>query len=404
MGRVRALVRRHKKLTIAVVVALLAAVTGGVAVRCTDPEARAFRLDTRVPAPGPDFSLALFQSLGVRLLPGHELSLADNGAVFDVIVAEASRAQSSIHLLLYIWEQGVASDRVSAALVARAQAGVACRILVDDFGSPEFMQTVSPRLTRAGCEVRVFRRSPTADELARNHRKIAIFDGRVALTGGFGIRDNWLGDGVRAEGWRDTNIRFSGPAVIDAQQAFAENWQEAGGALLPADAFPAAESAGSASAAFVTSTASPVLTRAERLTQLVLAAATKRIWLANAYFVPPQAILDLLMRKASQGLDVRLLVPGQKSDSKTSFGAQHLDYGELLEQGVRVWEYSPAMMHAKTILVDDELVVVGSINLEPLSLSKLDEAALVAQDPALANRLGETFVQDCKHASELARP
>ena len=100
------------------------------------------------------------------------------------------------------------------------------------------------------------------DKLARNHRKIVVVDGRVAFTGGFGIRDSWLGDGVTNESWRDASVRFVGPAVSSAQQAFAEKWQESGGALLPASDVPAAEPSGPALAGFVSSTISPVLTRA----------------------------------------------------------------------------------------------------------------------------------------------
>jgi cardiolipin synthase len=139
------------------------------------------------------------------------------------------------------------------------------------------------------------------------------------------------------------------------------------------------------------------------LTQLLIASAEKRLWISNAYFVPSEGILELLVAKASRGVDVRLLVPGKQSDSKTSFGVQQIEYGDLLERGVRIWEYTPVMMHSKTLLVDDALSLVGSINLEPLSLSKLDEAALVVEDPALAARLAESFVADCARGQELQR-
>src|SRR6185369_2937699 len=117
------------------------------------------------------------------------------------------------------------------------------------------------------------------------------------------------------------------------QQAIAENWQEAGGALFPASAFPPPDSAspGGPVAAFVTSTASPVVTRGERLMQLLFKAAKRRLWIVNPYFVPPDAISDILKEKASSGVDVRLLVPGKKTDSKTSFVAQKVEYGPLVD-------------------------------------------------------------------------
>lgn len=382
------------------------AVAVGIAIYALAPEDKSdmFQIHDTIPGSGTGLNAALYQSLGVRMAPGHSVSWLPNGTVFEALDKDIASARSSVHMLLYIWEKGKASNRITATLVARAKAGVRCRILVDAFGSPSFLDDVAPSLVKAGCDVRVFRPLSGSNKLARNHRKIVVVDGNVAITGGFGLRDNWLGDGVNESQWRDANARFSGPAVAEAQQAFAENWQEAGGALLAPEDFAAASGQGTALATFVSSTNNAVVTRAERLTQLLMHASTKRLWIANAYFVPSRAILDLLKLKASQGVDVRLLAPGKKSDSKTSFGAQHSEYGDLLKNGVRIWEYQPSMMHAKTMLVDDHLVIVGSINLDPLSLNKLEEGALVVDDQDFARQLDHSFIEDCKHAVELNKP
>ena len=385
---------------------LLVANLGLVAAGCKhDEEKRAFQLRVAIPSEGGPFASALYQALGVELRPGHAVTLLSNGAVFDGLDEEIRKARRSVHILLYIWEKGAASDRIVAALVDRAKAGVACRILIDDFGSPDFAKDVQPALTAAGCDVRIFRPGLVdGDKLARNHRKVVVVDGRVGFTGGFGIRDSWLGDGVTGNGWRDANVRFTGPAVAGAQQAIAENWQEAGGPLFPLEAFQPSDGSGPASAAFVTSTVSPVLTRAERLVQLMIQAAKKRLWIANAYFVPSQAILEMLKRKASEGVDVRLLMPGKdKSDSKASAGAQHVEYGPLVERGIHIFEYQPSMMHAKTMVVDEDLSVVASINLDPLSLNKLEEVALVVQDRAFAANLAKSFEADVSHTRPVTR-
>lgn len=338
--------------------------------------------------------------------------LLSNGHVFDALNQQIDAAQSSISIAMYIWEKGAASDRVVRALVARAKAGVRCRILVDDVGSPDFLKVVAPALLQAGCEVRIFRPVSGAHKLARNHRKLIVVDGAAAISGGFGIRDNWLGDGIHGESWRDTNVAFTGPAVSEAQQAFAENWQEAGGGLLPAAEFPALGAVDPdkgaprespiVRAAFVASSQG-VVTRAERLTQLLIASATRRLWIANAYFVPSAGILELIKQKAHAGVDVRLLAPSKNSDSKTAFGAQHLEYGELLEQGVKIWEYTSSMMHAKTMLIDEDLALVGSINLDPLSLHELEENALLIQDSAFATQLGQSFSADCSRSRALPK-
>jgi cardiolipin synthase A/B len=404
---VRALRATPRTRKLAFALGTLALLGGGLGigfVACgRDDDEQAFQLRVEVPSTGAPLASAIYQSLGVHVLPGHHVTLLSNGTVFDGLEDEVRHARSSIHILLYIWDKGVASDRIVAAIRERARAGVGCRVLVDAFGSPDFRKDVQPALVASGCEVRVFRPLPgKGDKLARNHRKIAVLDGRVGITGGFGIRDSWLGDGMTADGWRDANVRFTGPAVLEAQQAFAENWQEAGGALLPSDAFPPPDTSGGASAAFISSTVSPVLTRSERLVQLMIQSAKKRLWIANAYFVPSPAILAMLERKAAEGVDVRLLAPVKTSDSKTSFGAQHIEYGSLLKHGVRVWEYQPSMMHAKTMLVDDDLSSVASINLDPLSLGKLEEVALLVQDRVFAATLARTFEEDCGRARALS--
>jgi cardiolipin synthase A/B len=196
---------------------LLAAVVVFAANWFMDPDEHP-RLEMRdVPDGGEEFSVALFQNVATPMRAGHRIHVIDNGAVFDAIASDIASAQTSIHVLSYIWEAGVASDRIVAAIVPRAQAGVQCRIVVDAFGSPDFLEDVAPELEDAGCEIREFR--PLL-ELARNHRKVVVVDGRVAITGGFGMRDDWLGSGREEDEWRDTAVRFEGPAVRDAQQGW----------------------------------------------------------------------------------------------------------------------------------------------------------------------------------------
>jgi cardiolipin synthase len=256
------------------------------------------------------------------------------------------------------------------------------------------------KFDRAHCQLRVFRPLPGPDNAARNHRKVFVIDGRVGFTGGFGVDDKWLGDGRGPKEWRDTNVRVEGPAVAEMQQAFGENWQEPGGDFLPPSEFPRLDPNGQAKAAFVRSDAAPVVTRAERLTQLAIASARKRVWIENAYFAPSKAILDLLGRQAAAGVDVRMVVAGRKSDSKLEFLWAQMDYGELQKRGVRIWEYQASMIHSKTMLVDDSLVIIGSVNLEPLSLNKLEDGALVAQDETAARKLAKDFEEDCARSKE----
>lgn len=374
---------------------------------CPHPNRRHDLRLRALPEGGPEArSLAFFQSLGVPLAPGHRVELVENGRIFDAIEEEIRAARTSIHIASYIWRPGVPSDRLVRAIQER-QPGVACRILVDPLGSINF-ESVSPTLQEAGCEVRVFRpiqgalSSLDAGRMrARMHRKLVVRDGEVGLTGGWGIWKSWLGDAEGPDSWRDVNVRVEGPAARDMQVAFAQNWQEAGGGFLPPEDFPPARAVGEARAGFVASTGHPFLSDARRMTLLTIAAARERLWIANSYFIPSEAISDMLIEKVKQGVDVRVLVPGRHHDIAPVHAAQRASYARLLEGGVRIWEYELSMMHAKTMLVDGALSVIGSTNMDPLALSTSEECSVVVEDPALAESLARSFEEDLVHAHEI---
>ena len=360
-----------------------------------------YRLDGKVPPPGKGFDTALFQAVDVRMKPGNAVDPVDNGQVFQAALEEIGKARKSIHILTFIWSDGRISNQLIDAISARTHLGVECRVLADAIGSIGF-DDVRKRLEKAGCQVHMARPLPTDETLARVHRKIMVIDGRVGITGGFGIKDQWDGDGLHDDPpmWRDSNLRVRGPAVLDMQRAFSENWQEASGRLLPADAFPEPEDAGEAEAAFMTSTAHAIATNNDKLTQLFINAATKRIWIANAYFVPSAPILEALARKAREGVDVRVMAAGDKTDTKPYLPSQRARMDDLVRAGARAFEYEPAMMHGKVMIVDDRLVAVGSCNLDALSLNKMDEGALIVDDPRLNAEEARRFLADLDHSKE----
>src|SRR4051812_40822707 len=386
-----------KKALLGAVVALGVAAIGWVLLGRSRESSGHFLLDVRAPSQGRGFSSALEQTVGAPLRPGHKLKLLPNGKVFDELTSAIREARQSVNIEMYIWSHGRASTSVISALRERRK-GVACRVLLDAEGSIGRGEEVDKDLRDVECAMLLFRKATSI--FARNHRKVAVIDGRIGFTGGFGVDDKWLGNAEDEDHWRDTNVRVEGAAVSDMQEAFAEDWQEAGGGLLPPEDFPEQPKDGTVPAAFVRSTASPVVTRAERLTQLAVDAAHERLVIENAYFVPCKPVLELLQRRGKEGVKVRLLLPGRQSDSKLSFLYQQREYGDLLKSGTRVWEFQPTMMHAKTMVVDSSLVVIGSVNLDPLSLNKLEEAALVAEDPALASELAKLFEDDVARSKE----
>ena len=358
-----------------------------------------------VPAPGPGYRNAFYQLLGTPFVDGNAVRWIWNGEIFDGLAEEIGRARRSVDVVLYIWRPGKASDRVIEALATRAP-DVACRVVVDPVGStPAFQREVMPKLGKARCDVHVFR--PLGDDavgpsLARNHRKIVIFDGRVAFTGGFGISDEWLGDGVHDRSWRDTAMRVEGPGVRQLQLSFAQHWLESRGVLLPADEITAPQRpAGEARTAFISSSASVGATPADRMTQLTFLSARSRLWISNAYFTPSEDIVAQLESRARAGVDVRLLLPGPVHDQPAMREGQRSFYRRLLAAGVKIWEYQPSMMHAKTVLADDRLAIVGSMNLDPLSLNLLEEGSLVVEDPRAAAELAAAFERDVTNAKRI---
>ncbi len=360
-----------------------------------------------VPGDADAFSFALLQATGVGLEAGNLVDLVENGAIFEALDDAIRVATSSVHVLVYMWRPSLESDRLIEAIEERCRAGVRCRVLVDPVGSEQilgpgdFRAGPEQRLRAAGAEVRYFR--PLAHRVlrrlvGRNHQKLAVIDGRIGFTGGFGVWRVWGGDGLSPGAWRDTHVRVEGPVVRQMQLAFAWAWVETGAPLLGPEEVPALEARGRARAGFVASVGNPGISDAERMTWLAIAAARRRLWIGNAYFSPPDAILDLLAAKARAGLDVRILVPGPIDDIPIVRAAQRWTYRRLLPAGVAIHEYQPSMLHEKVMLVDDALSVVGSTNLDAPSLRRLVEGSLVVAEPALAAALDRSFRADLARA------
>ena len=236
--------------------------------------------------------LALLQTTGTQMVGGNRLTLRDNGEVFPAIEEAIRGARHSVHVDVYIWKPGLPGDRIAEIVCRRAREGVAVRILVDPRGSRGFHEGLRGRLLEAGCEVHYFRpnRQRPLSFTGRNHRKLVVVDGRVGFTGGFCIAPEWMGNGLSPNEWRDSNTEVEGPVVRQMQVAFANHWIETGGPGLPAGEFERAQPAGDGRAAYVTSTDVKGLSHARWVTHVALAAARRRVWIANAYFSPPPEV------------------------------------------------------------------------------------------------------------------
>ena len=346
---------------------------------------------------------------GTQIIGGNNVELLLNGdGTFERLWESLSEAQCVICLHVYVMEPGSVADRLLRVLSERAQAGVEVYVLLDAVGSQKLAKNFVHRLRAAGARVAHYRplRFKTLYKFQqRMHMRAVIIDGKVGFTGGFGIADYWLGDGRSAGHWRDTNVRLEGPVASQLQVAFSNNWAEATGNLLVGDVitpWSRFEGPSVAQAAGIMR-CSPTLgaTNAERFFFLAIASARERIYIANAYFVPTHGFRWLLMNAADRGVDVRVLNPGANTDQPLAWHASRAMYPALLKAGVKIYEYEPAMMHAKTFVADGCWATVGTLNFDNRSMKLNDEVALIVRDEGVAEELERIFHSDLEHAREI---
>jgi cardiolipin synthase len=227
----------------------------------------------------------------------------------------------------------------------------------------------------------------------------------VGYTGGYGIDDKWYGDGRHKDQWRDTTVRFTGPAVLQLQATFAAGWAEATGTLLAGDLFFPPEGSnthdGPIFGGLLHASPSVGSTSAERYYALAIGSAKQRLCISNSYFVPSDNFCELLVSAAQRGVDVRVLTCNEDGDVKSTYYAGRSKYDVLLSKGVRIWEYQPAMMHAKSIVSDGRFVSAGTVNFDNRSMSFNDETTLLAVDDDLGARMEQLFASDLRYSTEI---
>jgi cardiolipin synthase len=340
------------------------------------------------------------------IVEGNSVELLENGAFFDALLREMDAASRSLHFETYLWEEGVLSRRVTAALAARARAGVEVRVLVDASGGNRMGEAAPRELRAAGCRLQLYhprRLRNLGLQNERDHRKLAIIDGRVAFLGGHCVKDNWLGDAQDPEHFRDISARLRGPAVQALQSTFSENWVEESGELFTGDGvFPALEKQGETAVHIARVKPMGSASAVKILYHLILCMARERLYIQNFYFLPAPAAIRALGRAVARGVDVRVMVPAAKaSDMPLVQHAAHHSFGELLASGVRLFEYQPTLLHQKVMTADGIWCAIGSSNFDDRSLEINDEITAGFRDAALARRMEGIFHRDMRECVEL---
>jgi cardiolipin synthase A/B len=368
----------------------------------TGPEKKLERkIEHRYAISDPQFRREMGVMLGPAIMPGnHVVDLENGDEIFPAMLAAIRSAQKTITFETYIYWEGKVGKDFADALSERARAGVQVKVTIDWVGSITMDESQLQEMQDAGVHVERYRPLHWYNLGRinnRTHRKLLVIDGRIGFTGGVGIGDPWLGDAQDPDHWRDLHFRIEGPAVSQFQAAFNDNWIKTTGEVLNgAGYFPQLDRAGGMDAHLFISSPSGGSESMHLMFLMAIAAAEHTIDLQAAYFIPDELITKALIAARHRGVRIRVIVPGKNTDSDAARFASKAGWGPLLLAGMEIYEYEPTMFHNKMLIVDGELVSVGSTNFDLRSFRLNDEASLNIYDRDFAQRMTAVFESDLK--------
>jgi cardiolipin synthase A/B len=330
---------------------------------------------------------------------------------FDAMLEAIRAAQHHVHLMFFIIQPDNLGKQFIELLAAKAKAGVEVRMLYDAMGSHRLHFGLLETLRQAGGKTSVFlpinllRRRLQIN--MRNHRKIMVVDGKIGFIGGLNIGDEYLGLNKYFGFWRDTHLRVRGPAVVDLQHIFVEDWSFASGESLTSESttgpyFTAQKVDGTYPLQIIDSGPDRDLKTIREITFAAIVKAQRRVWIASPYFVPDAGLLGALKLAAYNGVDVRLLGQHHPDKWTPQFAAGYY-WADVLRAGVQVYQYTKGMMHAKVMVIDDEFASVGSANLDNRSMFLNFEANCLLYSPQAVKNLEASFLKDFETAIKLER-
>jgi cardiolipin synthase len=356
----------------------------------------------------PQFLRSMGQLLGPAILPGNKVTALQNGdQIFPAMLETIRGAHESITFETYIYWSGDIGRQFSEALCERALAGVKVHVLLDWLGAEKIDGRYLANMKAAGVEVERYHplRWYNLSRLNnRTHRKLLVVDGRIGFTGGVGIADAWAGDASAKDHWRDSHYRIEGPAVAEMQAAFGDNWMKTHARVLFGSAYyPELAPVGRSLAQVFKSSRDEGSESVRLMYLLSVASAAKSIRLQAAYFVPDDLAIETLVAARKRGVKIEIIVPGPNTDSDIVQGASRSRWAALLDAGVLIYEYQPALYHCKVLIVDDVWVSVGSTNFDNRSFRLNDEANLNVYDAVFAAEQVTVFDNDKSVSRRMTR-
>ncbi len=348
---------------------------------------------------------AIDRAAASRPIPGNRVTLLQDGPeTYDAMLRIIAGARRFVHFENYIIQADRAGQRFADALMARAREGLPVRILYDWLGCLGTPGRYWRALREAGCEVRAFNTFHPLRPLRvinRDHRKLVVADGIHSVMGGLCIGDDWVGDPERGiEPWRDTAVLIEGPATVALDLAFARTWSLAKGRLPEDERATDVPSAGETAVRVVAG--EPRRQRTFRVLEYLTAGSRRRIWIVDAYLLPPARLFDVMSLAERDGVDIRMLVPGA-SDVPLVRDLTRLGYRRMLRAGIRVFEWDGAMLHAKTTVADGRWTRVGTSNINASSLIGNFELDVVVESRELAMAMEQQFRRDLAGSVEVVQ-
>ncbi len=330
----------------------------------------------------------------------------DGQKKFHSLLQDLEEAEDHIHLLYYIMRADRLGELLADTLIKKARQGVKVRILYDDMGSRELSRKYIRKLRAAGAEVEAFF-PPLIPKVNlkinyRNHRKLAIIDGKIGYIGGFNIGDEYLGYSKKFGYWRDTHLKIVGDAVRNMQTRFILDWNQASRHdILYEERYYAAEPTGDVGIQIVSSGPDSDWEQIKNGYIKMIMSAKEYIYIQTPYFIPDDSLADALKIAVLSGVDVRIMIPN-KPDHPFVYWATYSNIGDLLKAGADVYIYQNGFLHAKTIVVDEKIASIGTANIDVRSFKLNFEVNAFLYDRQIAGELAEKFNEDILHSSQLS--
>jgi cardiolipin synthase len=339
------------------------------------------------------------------IMDGNRAEIVQNGEFFTALLESIAAARVTINFETYVWWTGDICAQLAEAFAARAREGIEVRVMVDAMGAKKMKPRLRELMTEAG--VKLVRYHPLRVKdigqlNKRTHRKLAIFDGTTAYICGHGVASQWTGHAEDKDHWRDTGVRLHGPVVNAVQSVFTQHWvEETGEVLVGEKYFPAIDLQGELKMHVLAGAPLGGISDLELMFKMSLATAQKEIVIQNPYFIADEQTASLLKRAVKRGVEVKIMVPGQVTDSPIVNHAGHRHFGEMLNAGVRIFCFERTMIHQKILVIDGLWSHVGSTNLDSRSFNINEEAGVGIIDEGVAAELKAAFEDDLKSCTEM---